>query len=128
MNLFLIFAFAISLLVGDAFGGKCRTYHKVKRGESLWLIADRYNLYVKDLLRANPGLRKRKYLKIGQRICIPYRKGKDRRYKGYLIYRVRPGDSLQKIGKRFGVSWREIKRANGLRSDIITDSEATSYA
>ncbi len=125
MNLFLIFALGISLLVGDAFAGKCRLYHRVKSGESLWLIADRYNLYIRDLLRANPKLRKQKYLRVGQRICIPYKKTARRavkskkRSRDYIIYRVRPGDSLQKIGKKFGVSWKEIKRVNRLRSNVI---------
>ena len=123
MNLFLIFALGISLLSGELFAGKCRLYHKVKPGESLWLIADRYNLYIKDILRVNPKLRKSKYLRVGERVCIPYKKKravrKSKRPREFVIYRVRPGDSLQKIGKKFGVSWREIKRVNRLRSNVI---------
>ena len=123
MNLFLIFALGISLLSGELFAGKCRLYHKVKPGESLWLIADRYNLYIKDILRVNPKLRKSRYLRVGERVCIPYKKKravkKSRRPREFVIYRVRPGDSLQKIGKKFGVSWREIKRVNRLRSNVI---------
>ncbi|MDQ7039123.1 MAG: LysM peptidoglycan-binding domain-containing M23 family metallopeptidase, partial [Aquificota bacterium] len=96
---------------------KCRTYYRVKPGDSLWKIAERYNLYIKDILRANPKLKGKKYLRAGQRICIPYRK--KHRAKGYIIYRVRRGDTLEKIGKRFGVSWREIKRINNLKDTTI---------
>ena len=122
MSPFLALILGISLFVGEAFSGKCRLYHKVRSGESLWKIADRYNLYIKDILRANPKLRKSKYLRVGQRVCIPYKRKsvKRKRYrKDYIVYRVRPGDSLRKIAKRFGVSWREIKRFNGLRSNVI---------
>ncbi len=122
MSLFIALILGISLLVGDSFGAKCRLYHKVRPGDSLWKIADRYNMYIKDLLRANPKLKKRKFLRVGQRICIPYKKKSVKRKakkKGYVIYRVRRGDSLRKIAKKFGVSWREIKRANNLRSNII---------
>ena len=123
MSLFLVFLLGISLFVGEAFSAKCRLYYRVKPGDSLWKIADRYNLYVRDILRANPKLRKSRYLKVGQRVCIPYKRKsvrKKKRYrKDYIVYRVRPGDSLRKIAKRFGVSWREIKRFNRLRSNVI---------
>ena len=123
MSLFLVLVFAISLAVGEANAAKCRLYHKVRPGDSLWKVADRYNLYIKDILRANPKLRKKKYLRVGQRICIPYKKRVVKRKKSvkksYVVYRVRPGDSLQKIAKKFGVSWREIKRFNRLRSNVI---------
>ena len=123
MNLFLVLILGISLFLGEAFAGKCRLYHRVKKGESLWKIADRYNIYIKDILRANPRLRKKKYLRVGQKICIPHRRKsvrKGKRYKrSYVIYRVRKGDSLKKIAKKFGVSWKEIKRVNKLRSNVI---------
>ncbi len=121
MNLFMIFVLSISLIIStESYAGKCRLYHKVKKGESLWTIADRYNLYIRDILKVNPKLRKKKYLRIGERICIPYKKRIAKRKKdSYILYRVRPGDSLQKIGKKFGVSWKRIKKYNKLRSNVI---------
>lgn len=38
------------------FGGKDIKVHEVENGESIWLIARKYNLRVKDLAAANPGL------------------------------------------------------------------------
>ena len=121
MSLFVAVIFAISLFAGTAEAGKCRTYHKVRKGDSLWKIADRYNMYIKDILRVNPKLKKRKFLRPGERVCIPYKKRKvaKKRTKGYYIYTVKPGDSLKKIAKRFNTTWREIKKVNGLRSNII---------
>ncbi|HIC97726.1 MAG TPA: LysM peptidoglycan-binding domain-containing protein [Aquificaceae bacterium] len=116
MSLLLAFLLSISLLGGEVFAAKCRSYHRVKPGDTLWDIAKKYRLSVKDLLRANPDLKKRKYLRVGKRLCVPYGR---KRVRSYILYRVRPGDSLQKIAKRFGVSWREIKRINGLRSNVI---------
>jgi murein DD-endopeptidase MepM/ murein hydrolase activator NlpD len=116
MSLFVALILGISLLTGEVLAAKCRTYYKVRPGDSLWKIADRYNLYIRDILRANPKLRGKKYLRVGQRICIPYKR---RKRSDYIIYRVRRGDTLEKIGRRFGVSWKEIKRINGLRSDTI---------
>ncbi len=122
MSLFTVLIFAISLLVGTAEAGKCRLYHKVRKGDSLWKIADRYNMYIKDILRVNPKLKKRKFLRPGQKICIPYKKkrvAKSTARGGFIVYRVKRGDSLEKIAKRFGVSWKKIKRVNGLRSNVI---------
>jgi len=123
MNLFLVLVFAISLAVGEANAAKCRLYHKVRPGDSLWKVADRYNMYIKDILRANPKLRNKKYLRVGQKICIPYKKRsvkkKTRKRSSYIVYRVRRGDSLQKIAKKFGIHWKDIKRANGMRSNLI---------
>jgi murein DD-endopeptidase MepM/ murein hydrolase activator NlpD len=122
MSLFMALVFAISLLVSTAEAGKCRLYYKVRKGDSLWKIADRYNIYIKDILRVNPKLKKRKYLRPGQKICIPHKKRRTVKRKssgGYFIYVVKPGDSLEKIGKRFGVSWKKIKKINNLKGTRI---------
>lgn len=37
----------------------------------------------------------------------------------YVHYRVRKGDTLGKLARRYGVTVREIQRANGLRSTVI---------
>ncbi len=123
MNLFVVLILSISFFIGTAEAVKCRTYYKVRPGDSPWKIAKKYNLSVKDIEKANPRLKRERFLKVGQRICIPYKK-KTKRVKRkkrteYITYTVRPGDSLQKIAKRFGVSWKEIKRINGLRSNTI---------
>ena len=44
--------------------------HKVKRGESLWLIAHKYGIRVKDIVSINK-LGNAKYIRPGQRLQIP---------------------------------------------------------
>ncbi|MBN1418216.1 MAG: L,D-transpeptidase family protein [Planctomycetes bacterium] len=41
------------------------------------------------------------------------------RPKGVPIYRVRPGDSLSRIGRRYGITAELLKRMNALKSDLI---------
>ncbi len=47
-----------------------RFYHKVRSGESLWLIARKYRVTVKDLKRWNRKLRRSNLLQPGQKIVV----------------------------------------------------------
>ena len=100
--------------------------HKVKRGESLWLIARKYDVRIKDIVAVNK-LAKAKYIRPGQRLQIPA--------EGYDLYRklaltnstgpkqvyhtVRSGDTLSEIAMSYRTSVGKIKKWNGLRSDRI---------
>lgn len=44
--------------------------HRVRSGDSLWLIARRYDLRVRELLALNPGLTRKSVLQLGQRIRL----------------------------------------------------------
>jgi membrane-bound lytic murein transglycosylase D len=110
--------------------------HVVQRGQTLSGIAGRYGLSVSDVMAAN-RLRNANRLSIGQTLTIPapYRPANSqapRRTSTYaastttsttppanyekLTYKVRSGDSLDRIAKRFGVSinnlrgWNKIAR------------------
>jgi len=65
----------------------------------------------------------RKYLRPGEKICLKRKvkpvKVESNTKKGYVIYKVKRGDSLIKIAKKFGVSVKEIKRANKLKGNKI---------
>ncbi|NPB06270.1 MAG: LysM peptidoglycan-binding domain-containing protein [Aquificae bacterium] len=124
MSLFTVLILGISALL---FSAECHIYYTVKRGDSLWAIARKFNLSVKELYRLNPRLKRQKYLRPGQRICVAYKPVKKRKksatryaYKtSYVTYRVKRGDTLAKIARRFGTTVKAIKRANRLRSDRI---------
>lgn len=47
-----------------------KRYHKVRSGESLWLVARRYKTTVKKLKRMNPKLRRKNTLQPGQKIRV----------------------------------------------------------
>ncbi len=123
MSLFLVSTLFISFLITTAFGGECK-YYKVKKGDSLWSIAKKHGLSVKQVKRANPSVGK--FLKPGQRLCIPVAKKSSTakaktKKKSYTLttYRVKKGDTLISIAKRFGISYKELKRINGLKSSSI---------
>ncbi len=42
---------------------------------------------------------------------------------GGVIYVVKRGDNLWNIGRRYGVTPRQLKRWNGLRSNAITPGD-----
>ncbi len=86
--------------------------YKVKSGDSLSTIAQRYQVPVKHLRKTN-GLRS-DFLRIGQKLKIPGT-GFDSPLVGAMsIYTVKPGDSLWKIAKNKKVSVRNIAKWNNL--------------
>lgn len=97
---------------------KPRTY-RVRRGDNLWQIAKEQKVAVGDLMRWNK-LRS-KNLKPGQVLALqggaPSGKGKGRESVTY--YKVRKGDSLALIAKRFKVDLGKLKRWNSLNSGLI---------
>lgn len=99
------------------------SYHKVKRGESLSTIADKYNIEVQDLkvwnnlrsLRIVPG----QQLKI--KSAVKAVTASSNKAKTYITYKVRKGDTLSTIAEKFdGVTIQKIKVANNLKGSAIT--------
>ncbi|MCD6407728.1 LysM peptidoglycan-binding domain-containing protein, partial [bacterium] len=112
-------------------------YHTVKKGENLYIIAKKYGTSVNNLKRLNnikssvilPGqklLVKKIHRKTSrEKISFAKRTSQKSAVWGYrtVYYRVKRGDSLWKISKKFGVSVKEIKKWNKLRSSIIRPGE-----
>ena len=100
--------------------------HKVRRGESLWLIAKKYDVRIKDIVSINK-LEREKYIRPKQILRIPadgydiYRKAAMKKSSGskQIYYTVRYGDTLSGIAVKYRTSIRNIKTWNGLRSDRI---------
>jgi membrane-bound lytic murein transglycosylase D len=100
--------------------------HRVRRGESLSLIAQRYRTSISAIARLN-RLRRVDLIKSGQRLKIPVR---GRSYSSSpppklvkegekLIYMVKRGDSLYKIASAFSTTVGKIKKDNSLESDTL---------
>ncbi len=86
-----------------------RVVYTVKRGNTLAAIADVFAVRYRDIMAWN-DLR-RSTLRVGQKLVIhPPRPVRAE------TYRVRRGDTVAKIARRFGVPVREVLTANGLRS------------
>jgi len=106
--------------------------HRVKRGESLGSIARRYKVSPRRLASYN-SISARTSLKTGQRIRIPIdneesldkapvRSAKADQYirKGTRIsYKVKQGDSISSIARKFGTSETELKKLNGLKGNKL---------
>ncbi|MFV2057451.1 MAG: LysM peptidoglycan-binding domain-containing protein, partial [Thiohalomonadales bacterium] len=109
------------------------SYHRVRRGQTLSTIAARYGVRVKDIAAIN-NIRRRNRIRVGQVLRLPQtgkhyasstqlamannkktskttRKHKLNK-KGY--YKVRRGDNIFKIAKRFGIEQKQLLALNNL--------------
>ena len=96
--------------------------HRIHRGESLVTIAQRYGTTAGDLIRIN-RLRKAYRPKAGHSLLVPAYVSGDylaEKKAARKTYRVRRGDTLGKLARRFGVSVEQLKLANNLDSDILS--------
>lgn len=106
------------------------TEHTIAKGESFYTLGKKYNVGYKAIADANPGINPTR-LKIGDKVKIPPAKtpgaaslngaaatigGGDG---GTKTYKVKSGDNLMKIAKSFGVTVKQVRAANNLRTDQI---------
>lgn len=85
----------------------------VKRGDTLWGIAQRYQISVEELMRLN-GLKNNR-LNIGQKLNIPVLNSSS----SSGAYTVRPGDSLYSIAKRHKVTVAELRSLNRKKDNLL---------
>ncbi|SMP13324.1 Murein DD-endopeptidase MepM and murein hydrolase activator NlpD, contain LysM domain [Desulfurobacterium pacificum] len=104
-----ISAFLITVSTANAL-----TY-TVRKGDSLGKIAKRFHTTVTSLKKINHL--KSNVIYPGQKLKIPSSSEKNKQR--YIIYKVKRGDSLKKLAKRFGTTVSEIKRINHLKKNVI---------
>ena len=95
---------------------KSRT-HRVRSGESLYTIGKRYGVSV-DRLKAVNGLR-RNTIRVGQELVIPARSSGASASASGKVHRVRSGDTLSEIARRYGTTVSKLRSANGLTSNRL---------
>ncbi|MGB0184357.1 MAG: LysM peptidoglycan-binding domain-containing protein [Opitutales bacterium] len=118
------------VVTGDAFD----TY-TVQAGDSMWAIAKKFQLSLRDLLNAN-GMGENDILSVGRELRIPVQSTVAKvktvtadvyQPSGYnaetTSYEVVAGDSLSRIAQRFDTSVNAIKAANNKTSDLIRVGE-----
>lgn len=79
--------------------------HRVRQGETLWDIAEKYGTDVNAIASAN-GLYDLDYLRPGQVLEVPSLPG--------VVHTVQAGETLWEISRLYGVSMQAIQQANGL--------------
>jgi membrane-bound lytic murein transglycosylase D len=96
--------------------------HRVRRGQTLSVIARRYGTSVRAIMRTN-NLRSAHRIREGQRLRIPVRgSGAVRRTSRTAVdgvHTVRRGETLGGIARAYGTTVSTLKRSNGLSSNII---------
>ena len=94
--------------------------YTVKRGDSLWNIANEYNVSVNDIVDYNNlGTT---LLQIGQQLLIPNITNDSPTEEDEIgiTYIVKSGDSLWSIAKRYNIKVDDLKSANNLTNNLLS--------
>ena len=90
------------------------TVYVVRPGDTLWLLAHKFNTTVDAIKRLNELTSDN--LSIGQVLRIPAAESSGN---SYFEYTVRSGDTLWLLAQRYGTTVNAIKSLNGLNSNIL---------
>lgn len=85
--------------------------YKVKYGDTLWSIAERYGVTVEELAEIN-DIGNVNVIYAGQTLKIPI-------YGRSVIYTVKSGDTLWGISNRYGISIDQLVRWNGIENSNL---------
>ena len=105
--------------------GTRKIIHVVKRGDTLWDIAQSYGINHNDIRRWNG--RRSSRLNLGQKLVlyVPQAKAEAKLETSgkTLVYVVRRGDNLWDISRRFKTPPAKIRRWNNMRNNRITPGD-----
>src|SRR3990170_1714454 len=115
--------------------GRADQKYKIKKGDTLYKIARNYGVSVKQIKQANAL--KRSVIKPGDLIVVPTKSSVKTSHnkktirkteiagnnvKGInniITHKVRNGENLYKISRKYGVSVKEVKRLNNLSGSLV---------
>jgi murein DD-endopeptidase MepM/ murein hydrolase activator NlpD len=92
--------------------------YKVRQGDSLTAIADRFGVSMMSLVWAN-GL-KSKEIKVGQTLVVPPFNG--------VVYTVKEGDTLEGLARKYKVEADRIYEINGLEDRVLIAGQTLMLA
>lgn len=92
-------------------------YYTVKKGDTLWDIANKYGTTVNKLKSLNNL--KSNVLQVGQTLKV-LSSEEEIIPDDYLVYKVKNGDNLSKIAKEYNTTVSTIMKINNLNSDKLT--------
>jgi membrane-bound lytic murein transglycosylase D len=102
------------------------TRHRVRQGETLSLIANKYGVSIDNIANANK-INKKNLIVSGQTLKIPSKnttKTNSKKYqksipKPVIDHVVRAGDSLWVLARKYGTTTEKIKESNKLKSSTL---------
>ena len=95
--------------------GESQEIYTVKKGDSLWKIANKYNTTVEKLKSANNL--KTNTLSVGQKLVIPSISVSPEVSDTYIVQK---GDSLWSIANKFNMTVAELKNLNNLTNNLLS--------
>lgn len=113
--------------------------HRVKKGETLSGIADKYKMSLKEICRTNK-ISKTHRIMVGQVLKVGNRQGEPDKSTALaqtkakakpekpISYKVRPGDNLWNIANRFSTTTKQIMAANKLPDANLHVGQTLSLA
>ncbi|UTF60580.1 LysM peptidoglycan-binding domain-containing protein [Gilvimarinus sp. DA14] len=111
--------------------GSTKVNYVVKKGDSFWRIANQHKVSVNALAKWN-GMSSRDTLRPGQKLVVWSKTSSTNGGEGItrrLTYKVRSGDSLDTIARKFNVSIQDISRWNNvaIKNYIHPGQQLTLY-
>ena len=91
--------------------------YTVKAGDSLYSIANRYDVTVDQIIKLNNLTSN--ILQIGQQLLIPNTNVDSEDNIQTIHYTVKAGDSLYSIANKYGTTVNELIRINNLKNDLL---------
>jgi len=109
-------------------------YHRVKKGETLSLIAKRYRTSITRIVRAN-NIRKKHFIRVGQKLKVPLKGASSNRIYASnkelmpgSKYRIKKGDSLWLIAKKFKTNTKKLQRINNMSTTRLRVGQVLKVA
>ena len=107
--------------------------HKVRQGETLATIAEKYKTSAEAIRSANHLSKKR--LVVGQRLNVPIRStkasgpaGKATKPGKAMNHQVQKGDTLASLSRKYGIPVTEIRKINSLKNDALKIGQTLQLA
>lgn len=92
--------------------------HKVSEGETLFVIAQKYNTTVNELKDLN-SITDESLIIVGQEILVPAANTQNTVEITYIKHKVKKGETLKSIAQKYKISKTELKKINKLKSDKL---------
>ncbi|MGM9967344.1 MAG: LysM peptidoglycan-binding domain-containing protein [Rummeliibacillus sp.] len=103
--------------IGPFTASAATTTYKVTSGDTLSKIGSKYHVSYKTIMNWN-NLKTTK-IKVGQKLKIKTSSSSSSKVTSSTTYKVKAGDTLSKIAKKYGVSYKTIMSWNNLKSTNI---------